>query len=289
MSIEILINALFFGIIIGMVYALSALGLTLIYGVMRLINLSHGQMLMLSGFFSYTLLTLFNIDPIISLPLVVILFILLGLLFHNSLIKPIIKAPLIESLLITYAFGMILENLAIIVWGVDYRSIVTSYSIYSIKIGSISISLSRLLAAILALLVSILTYFLLVKTKFGKAIRACAQDPIASELMGINYHRVAMLTTVLSTSIIAIAGPLLAMIFLIYPAVGGMYTLKAYCMIVLGGVGSALGALIGGLLFGISEALAAVLLPSGFKDAVAYGLLVLLLLIKPTGLIKGYK
>jgi branched-chain amino acid transport system permease protein len=289
MSIEIIVNALFLGIITGMVYALSALGLTLIYGVMRLINLTHGQMLMLSGFLSYTLLTLFNIDPIISLPLVVIFFILLGFLFHNSLIKPIIKAPLIESLLITYAFGMILENLAIIIWGVDYRSIVTSYSAYSIKISTFSISLSRLLASIIALSVSILIYFLLVKTKFGKAIRACAQDPIASELMGINYHKVAMLTTILSTSIIAIAGPLLAMIFLIYPAVGGMYTLKAYCMVVLGGVGSALGALIGGLLFGISESFAAVLLPSGFKDAVAYGLLVLLLLIKPTGLIKGYK
>lgn len=117
MFIEIIINALVFGIIIGMVYALSALGLTLIYGVMRLINLSHGQMLMLSGFFSYTLLTLFNIDPIISLPLVAIFFILLGFLFHNFLIKPIIKAPLIESLLITYAFGMILENLAIVIWG----------------------------------------------------------------------------------------------------------------------------------------------------------------------------
>ena len=268
----------------GGIYALFSLGLSLIYGVMRVINLAHGEFMMLSAFLAFTLFESYSVDPLICLLIIGPLFFLLGIGVQKILISPITEASTLHTLLVTMGFAVILESFALITWGPDYKMISVPYLRTHVILGSIYLSFSRIISFTLAISVALVTYLFLKKTDLGKAIRACSQDREAALTMGINYNRIAMITFGIGVATAGLAGPLLASMFAIFPAVGGLFTLKAFAIIVLGGLGNSLGAIVGGLLFGIAESVETILLPAGFKEAIAFGVLVMVLLLKPSGL-----
>ena len=279
-------QAFIFGILMGCLYGLMALGLALIYGVMKVINLAHGQFFTLSGFIAFTLLTALKIDPLISLAILIPLFFAIGAVIQRVLINPVIPyARGRETLIITMGLGLIMENIVLMIWGPDFRAIITWYSAINVPLGVTSVGLVRIAAAAIAIAASLLTYVILVRTKIGMAMRACAQDREAAMLMGVDFNKITTLTFGVSAATAAITGPFMGMLFSLYPAVGGLYTLKSYCIVVLGGLENPVGAIVGGLIFGVVESIASIFLPAGYKNAIAFGVFVLTLLLKPSGLL----
>jgi branched-chain amino acid transport system permease protein len=291
MTLQGIVQSLVSGIVMGGIYGLMALGLNLIFGVMRIINLAHGEMMMLGMYATWGLFTVFGVDPLLSLFIVVPGFFLLAPLVKRFLIDPLLKAGLrwgeTEFLILICTFGLstILRNGALLAFKSDYRGITTSYSTVPLSVAGISVSYGRLAAFGVAVLLSIGLFAFFGRTYTGKAIRATVQDEQAALLMGVNVERITMLTFSIGVAAAAAAGVLLSMVIVIYPQVGGGFMLRSFCIIVLGGMGTAAGAVAGGLLLGVVEAVSSFFLPVSLTPAIAYLLLVLMLLIRPSGLL----
>jgi len=272
------------GLLMGGIYALMALGLVLIYGVMRMINLALGPLIVLAGFITFSLSSWLQIDPLFLLPLLFILFAGLGILVYWILLKPVVFAPRMVTLILLMGLGYVIENLTLNIWGPDYRSIVTTYSSKSITLCGISISFLRLITFLISALTLIVIYIILNKTKVGKAMRACAQNLRGAQIVGIDLDRIFSLTTALSFGIYGIAGVVISMIIVMYPAAGSLFTLKSFCINVLGGLGSVIGIPVASIIVGVTESISSNFLPVILKEGVAFLFLVLVLLVKPSGL-----
>lgn len=283
LTIPMLAQGLVSGLLLGGVYALMALGLTLVFGVMRVINIAHGTLLMLGAYVTYWLFTLYGINPILSLLFSMPLIGLLGVLLQRFFIRRVIGAPELSALLLTFGISIILTNLALYFWAPDLRSV--PYLSGAIRIGGLAFSTPRTVASVGALGVTLAAFLFLKHTRTGKAIRATAQHREVAIVCGIDVRRINLITFGLGAALAGAGGSFLSFMFAIYPEMGPLYTLKSFCVVVLGGMGSYLGALLGGLILGVAESYASLLLTTEIAEAVAYILLVAVLLLKPSGLL----
>ncbi len=268
------------GVLLGALYGLMSYGLGLIYGVMKIVNLAHGAILTLGAYGTLWLYTNYRIDPLLSIPLTAAGGFVIGVLLETSLVKRIRQAPAISSLLLLFGVSLVVKNVLYLFFGGDDQSILTSYTFERLDLG-IPVSLTRLLVFGISLVCFGGLQYLLHHTYPGGAIRAVAQDSAAAALAGINVDRVSAMTFGLGSALAAVAGSLMALIYSFNPEFGGSFLLKSFCVVVLGGLESTIGILLGGFVLGLAESLSVVVLPASFQDLVSFVLLVTILVIRP--------
>jgi branched-chain amino acid transport system permease protein len=272
------------GLLAGGVYALPAVGLSLVWGVMKVVNIAHGVLALLASYLALTLFQGLGLDPIVSLVILVPLFFGIGMLIQRGLVQPVSTQPEIASLMILFALTIVTENAISRVWSADFRVLSPPYAGSSWSVGSLNVSISRTVAFALAVVSVISLDWLLRSTYFGKAIRATAQNRAAATLLGIDTQRITLLALGLGTAYAAVAGVALALIFSIHPTVHILWVVKAFLVAVLGGVGNIRGAFAAGLLLGLAESFLGTFVTFRWVDFSVYVLLLLILLIRPQGL-----
>ena len=281
---ETFAQSLVSGVLTGALYAMIGIGLTVVFGVMRIINLAHGEMVMLGMFGAFWGLKLWNLDPFVSLVLWAPVMFLLGMLVYRLLLRKIIPGGELNTLLYSAGLSLLVANLALFAWTGDYRTISLSYGVTPVRPFGIAIAIPLAVAFALAILVTVALWLFLSRTDLGRAIRATSQNAEAAVLMGIDVERVAMVTFGLGTALAGVAGVLLAPSLYLYPTVGELLIVKCFVIVVLGGLGSVPGAIAGGLLLGVVESLGAVYVSSTFKVGIGFVLFLLVLLYRPSGL-----
>lgn len=285
---ERVLQLIFVGLIIGSIYALIAVGLNLIYGTMRLLNIAHGEIIMVGAYTTFWLFTLLGISPLLSLLFSAFVSAILGALIGQFVFLPIIRktksvaALESNSLLIFFAFSIIFQNVASLLWSADIRGY--TYFNQVVKIMGVPLMLNRIMAFLIALIVSVLCYLLLQKTMLGKAVRALIQDREASQLVGINTKRIYLFSFSISFAMAGLAGCLISMFYEITPFMGFPYTVTAFVVIVLGGLGNIMGSLLGGFLLGLVETIGISITSPGLRSIISYGIFVLVILIRPKGI-----
>jgi branched-chain amino acid transport system permease protein len=273
------------GILAGALYAMVALGLALIFGVMRVINVAHGPLLMLGAYTTYFLWAHAGLNPYLSIPVSMAVLFALGMVLQRALVFRVIDAPELSSLLLTFGISIALVNLAQLAFTSDLRAI--EFITGSWGMGPIALSKSRAIACVFAASITALAFLFLQKTRLGKAIRATSQSREVAMVCGIDVQRIHLITFGLASALAAAGGSLIAVMVAIQPEMGQIWTFKSFLVIVLGGAGNYPGALLGGMLLGLIEQLASLVLTTQLSEAVAYVLLVLVLLVRPTGLLGG--
>jgi branched-chain amino acid transport system permease protein len=282
---NVFFQALISGILIGGVYALIGIGLTIIFGVMRVINFAHGDLLMLGMYLTYFLFTLLHIDPFISIIITIPLMFLFGGFLQKAIINRALNALPQNQILLTIGMGLVMSNSIMLAFTSDYKILTTTYSSSSITILGISISEPLVVSFVITSGITTALYWFLYRTDTGQAIRATAQDREAAQLMGINVKRMSIIAFGIGSALAATAGALISPTYYIFPQVGSVFTLKAFVITVLGGMGSIFGATLGGVLIGVAESVGGVYLGSGWKDVIVFILFLLVLLFKPSGLL----
>ena len=284
LCMNIFIQSLISGILIGGVYALIGIGLTIIFGVMRVINFAHGDLLMLGMYGTYYLFTLFNIDPFMSIIITIPLMFLYGGFLQKFFINRVLGSLPQNQILLTIGMGLVMSNVVMLAFTSDYKILSTTYSSSSFSIMGISVSTPLVISFVITAAITAALYWFLLKTDTGQAIRATAQDREAAQLMGINVKRMSIIAFGLGSALAGTAGALISPTYYIFPQVGSIFTLKAFVITVLGGMGSIVGATLGGVLIGIAESIGGVYFGSGWKEVVVFVLFLLVLLFKPAGL-----
>ncbi len=275
------------GLLIGVVYGIAAMGLTLIFGVMSVINLAHGPIIALGMFGVYLSFTVLGLNPFLALILVALLGLLLGLIIYVVAVHRVLNAPHLSSLLATFAVNMIIIGLGTTIWSTSFRNV--DYSLGTVQAAGISLPAARVVAALIALLVTGVLYWFLYRTRPGKNVRAVANNRTAAELMGIPSTRVLALSFGIGAMLAAIAGGLIGTILPFTILSGGAYELKSFVIVVLGGLGNPLGALVGGLILGLIEGVIPAFTEVGWVPVFEFVLFVLLLLLRPQGLFGAKK
>ena len=261
------------------------LGFSLVWGVMNVINLSHGAFVMIGAYVTFWLFRLMGLDPFLTLPASFIIVGVLGYLLQYFVINRIVRAPSFMTLIMTYGISIILVNMAILLWTADFRTVTPSYADETLVLGSIYIPYTKLSALAIVILLTILFSYILNNTRLGRSIRATRMDLEAARLMGVNVSNVYALTFAVGAGLAAVAGSLISLLYPITPVMGNFYTGIAFVVCALGGLGGVRGALVGGLVLGIVESLAVWLFGVEFQQAVAYIVLVLVLIFLPRGLL----
>jgi branched-chain amino acid transport system permease protein len=271
------------GIMLGAAYSLVALGLTLIYGILHIPNFAHGHKYMWAAFTSLFLVVNFHTNYWVSLVIAMVVLGFVGAGVERLVYRPLRNAPHVNSFIAAIGLLLFLESLSLIFWGADFRRFPTLYD-KPIHIFGVAFTLQRLLVIVAAALFIILLQIFIKRTWLGATIEAVAQNPEGAQLVGISIDRVSSLTFGIGTSLAAAAATLIAPIFLVYPTMGAMPNLKAFVVIIIGGMGSIPGAVIGGLMLGLMEALGGGYISTDYKDLFAFGALVTFLTFRPTGL-----
>lgn len=272
------------GLFMGSVYALIAIGFTLVFGVTNIVNFAHGHLVMGAMFVTYLLFKTANVDPYVSLIVVLPLFFALGALLYAVVIQRIVEAPHSAHMMVTLGLLIFFENVANFFFGGDLRGITTTYTTRSFIVGDISIPIARLGAAAVSLAAVVVLALFLQRTSLGKAIRAAANNREGAALVGIDVGRVYLIAFSLGTAAAGLAGAVIMPFSLVSPFVGGEFILKAFVIAVLGGLGSVAGALVGGLLIGFVEALSSLYISASLGNAIVFAILIAVLLYRPWGI-----
>lgn len=283
---EVVFQAVINGLILGGIYALVAGGLTLVFGVMGIINVAHGDMLMVSMFSAYYIVTLFGISPYIAILIVTPVMFVVGLLMYQVFLSPIINAPHINQILLTVALSLLIQNIAIYVFGGDYLSLNIPLSDKTVSIFGAILTVPQVLAFVLSLVTSAMFYMMLKHTDFGRSLRAVAQNRRGAMVVGINVPRAYMMSFGIGCAMLGIAGPLLLPIYYVHTDVGSLFLLVAFVVVVMGGLGNFLGALIAGLIIGVTEAVAGLVVSPSLAPISNFVIFILILLFRPAGLIR---
>jgi len=275
------------GLLLGGIYALAALGLSLVFGIMDIVNLAHGHMLMVGAYIAILLFAATGITPLVGMLLAMVLMFGLGMLLQKVLLRHVVDEGLEQPIIVLFGLALILQNVGRVLLGGDARTADIGIPGSGIDLGVAFLSFPRTVTFVVAVLLIGGTWAFLQYTKTGQAIRATAQNRTAAKYMGINTDQIYVITLGIGTALAGAAGALLSMLFPIDPYVGWSYLLKTFAVVVLGGVGSVLGTLVGGLVLGVSENLGALYLGGGYRNVVSLLIFLAVLLIKPEGLFGG--
>lgn len=265
--VQVVIN----GILVGGFYALMGMGLNVIFGVMKIVNFCQGELLMVGMYLTYLFTSTLGLDPYLSLPLVAIIMMCLGAVIQHGLITPLLGAANDSNLIfMTVGLMMLMQNLALVLFKSDYRTVQTGYSLKNIHLLGQVVSLPKLISFGVLIFVTFLLYAFLMKSETGKRIRATSQNPIGARLVGININRMYILSYAIGAALAGIAGTLLLPFYYVFPMVGATFTLRAFVVVVLGGLGSIKGAFVGGIVLGLLETMGAFIVGPQFKDSVVF-------------------
>jgi branched-chain amino acid transport system permease protein len=279
--LQLIIN----GLLLGGIYALLSIGLTLIFGVLEVVNFAHGEFLMISMYLTFWLFQACGIDPYLSLVIIIPVFFLFGLFIQRLIIKPLLNDPPINQIFATIGLGLVFQNLALLLFKADFRAVKPSYSNANILMGELIVSVPRLTAFVVAIGIIASLFVFLKKTFTGKAIRALAQQRRAAMLMGINVYRTYAIAFGLGIACVGAAGAVLMPLFFVFPTVGSLFVLIAFVVVILGGYNSLGGTLIAGLIIGVIEGFSGFYISPHLKEVVYFILFILILIFKPTGLL----
>lgn len=275
--IQVVIN----GILVGGFYALMGMGLNVVFGVMKIVNFCQGELLMIGMYVTYVLHVYLGLDPYMSIPIVAAILFVLGGLIQRGLITPLLGGANDQNLLfMTVGLMMLMQNGALVAFKSDYRTIQTAYSLQNLNVFGQIISLPKLISFVVLLLVTFALYTLLMKTDIGRKIRATAQNPLGAKLVSINIKTIYVVAYGLSAALAGVAGALLLPFYFVYPMVGSTFTLRAFVVVVMGGLGSIKGAFFGGIVLGLLETLGAFFIGPQFKDSVVFVTFLIILLVR---------
>jgi branched-chain amino acid transport system permease protein len=279
------------GLILGGLYACIAAGFSLVWGVLNIINILHGSMIVLGAYLAFFAYTFLGIHPLASIVIVAALFFGIGYLIQASLINRMIAAPVLLTLTLTFGLDLMLNNAMLVAFKADFRQLVLDPPLGSVSLGTLAVPVDRLLAMVLAFVLTGLLYLVLSRSRIGRAIVAVRMDRWAAALMGVDVRRIYAITFGLGTLMAGASGPLLAMIFPISPLTAPAYLGKAFVVCVLGGLGSVPAVIVGGIVLGIVESFAALWFGPEHAITVSFALLILFLIFRPTGLLgrKGFE
>ena len=285
MSFAVYLNVAVAGTLTGLVYGLMALGLSVIFGVVRVVNFAHGEMMSIAMYIAVVLFAAFHLDPLIMLvPIAAVMFVF-GYVLQLALINPFITRPEHSQFLLVVAIALIIVNTLLIIFGPDAQTIQTSYAYDSFQIGPVIVDASKAYAAAAAIIVTAALFAFFRFTLFGKAIRACADNYTGALVVGLDVKRFYAVTFGIGAACVGAAGTMLALIVDVTPMLGPAYTLLAFVIVITGGLGSMAGALVGGVLIGLTEAIAGLLFTPSAKSMFSFGILVLVLLLRPQGIL----
>ena len=282
---EQLIQQLADGVLIGLVYSLVAIGLTLIWGVMNIVNFAHGDFLMLGMFASFWLFTLFGLDPIFSIPICFFGMFLLGMLIYRFIVRRVMKGPILAQMVVTFGISIFVANLAVYFWTPDFRLLPPTILQGTWQIGGIDLSIPKVAASVGSVVASVGVLLFLRKTNTGKAILATEMDRESALLMGINTDRINALSFGLGSALVGVAGAFLSTYYYIYPQVGGLFGTIAFCVVALGGFGSVEGAFVAGILVGLAQTLGGFFFDPSYKYAIVFTIYLITIWIRPKGLL----
>jgi branched-chain amino acid transport system permease protein len=285
MAPELILNVVIAGVLTGLVYGLMALGLSVIFGVVRVVNFAHGEMMTIAMYAATVLFAVFKLDPFLAMLPVAAAFFVFGYALQAGFINPFITRPEHSQFMLLVAVAIILVNGMLLVFGPDARNVQVDYQLESFELGKILVDKARLYAAGAAVITAAGLFLFFRKTLTGKAIRACADNHLGAKVVGLNVKHLYALTFGLGSVCLAVAGCAMVVLVDVTPGLGPYYTLLAFVIVIVGGLGSMGGALLGGVLIGASEALAGLFIVPSAKSMFSFGLLILVLLFRPQGLL----
>lgn len=274
----------FAGVFTGLIYALIAVGLSVVFGVTRIVNFAHGEMLVLAAFLAIYLHKLLGVDPLILIPVVSTIMFVMGYFLQKGMINTLLDRSVHSQFLALVATAIILLNLQQIVFGSEANAIVTSYSFQSIEIGGVLLDTVRLVTGGIAFVVVFSLFIFFYNTSYGKAIRACANNLLGADIIGLNYKKLYALSFAIAAACLGVAGTLLSLIIDVTPHTAPQLTLLSFIIVISGGLGSMMGSLIGGILIGVIETYAAFFVQGSLKSLFSFLILILILLVRPQGL-----
>ncbi|MDE0385605.1 MAG: branched-chain amino acid ABC transporter permease [Defluviicoccus sp.] len=280
-----LANAVVSGLLIGLVYGLSALGLSVIFGVIRIVNFAHGEIMVVGMFFALLMFRWLGLDPLLSVPLAAALMFGFGYVLQLIVVSRVSHLPEHMQFLLLAAIAIMIVSALLLVFGPDAQGVQVGYAWDSFAFAELIVDYPKMFAAVAAIVVAALLLAFFKYTATGKAIRACADNRIGAQVVGLNVGRLYALTFGIGAACLGAAGAIILLLFEVHPYLAPGYTLLAFVIVIVGGLGSLFGALVGGILIGVSEALAAVLFQPSMKSAFSFALLILVLLLRPQGLL----
>ncbi len=272
------------GLLLGGLYAVTALGLSMVFGVMRLVNIVHGELLLLAAYLDFTISSVFGIDPLLAALVLIPVMFLIGYPIQRWLINPLMAQGMEPPLLVTFGLSIIAQNVLLLIWKADTRAITSSYSDLGLQLFGVRIPLIYLIAFVLAFVLIGGVQLLLNRTYMGKAIRAASQDASTAQVMGINPKTIYALTYGIGAATAALGGTLIGMSFSFVPTSGLTWLLKGFVVVVLGGMGSIVGMLGGGLILGTAEGVGEAITGTGYRDMIGLVIFLIVLVIRPRGL-----
>jgi branched-chain amino acid transport system permease protein len=273
------------GLLTGMVYGLMALGLSVIFGVMRVVNFAHGEMMIVGMYLAWMGFDYLQLDPTYSLPLIAIVFFCIGYVLQRGLIQPFIARPEHQQFLLLLAVGTLISNACLAIAGPDSRTVQLDSQFDSYELGPLVLDAVRVHAAAVALVIAALLWLFFTRTRTGKSIRAAADNHMGALVVGLDVRKLYAITFGVGAACVGAAGALMTTLIPVTPFLASEYTLLAFVIVIVGGLGSMTGALLGGLLIGVSEAVAGLLLQPALKSMFSFGLLIVVLLLRPQGLL----
>ncbi len=285
MSLDLVVNVVIAGLLTGLVYGLMALGLSVIFGVVRIVNFAHGEMMTIAMYAATVLFAALRLDPFLAVLPIAAAFFVFGYILQAGLINPFITRPEHSQFMLLVAVAIIMVNALLMIFGPDARNVQADYQLESFEIGRILLDKARLYAAFVALVTATALFAFFRFSLSGKAIRACADNYLGAKVVGLNVKKYYALTFGLGSVCVAVAGCAMVLLVDVTPALGPYYTLLAFVIVIVGGLGSMTGALLGGVLIGVSEALAGLFIAPSAKSMFSFGLLILVLLLRPQGLL----
>jgi branched-chain amino acid transport system permease protein len=272
------------GLLAGGIFAVVALGFSLVWGIMNIINLAHGAFVMLGAYTAFVLFSAWNIDPFISVPIAFVVLFVLGYALQRFVLNFVVRAPILTTFLLTFGLSLLIVNIVLLVFHGDIKGITTAYSGANFALGPVTIAWTKLLTLVAALIITALMQLVLTKTKTGRAIRATSMDIGAAQLSGVRVAHLYAIVFGLGAGLAGAAGALISLSYSLQPSMGDPFIITAFVVCVLGGLGSVSGALVGGLVYGVLESFGSQYVGTGVQDAVALVVLLIVLIVRPTGI-----
>ena len=273
------------GLLLGGLYAVMAFGLALVWGVLNIVNLAHGAFIMLGAYLSWYLYTDAGIDPVLGLPITAAVMFGVGYALQRGLLNLVVRAPMFNTLLITFGLEVILTYLAQLAFSADFRTINPPYAGNSWQLGALTLPMARFFAFVVAIVLTIGMWLFLLRTRLGRAIRATAQNLVAARLYGVEPRHLYAMTFGIGLALAGAAGGLYGTVSQVNPYIGASLTAKSFAISIIGGLDNPLGVLVGGLFLGVVEALTTLYVGPTFADVASLGVLLLVLIVRPSGLL----